>query len=222
VSVNDVSVTEGNGAPVNATFTLSLSAASGQTVSVKYATADGTATAPADYGALASAAITFSPGQVTKTVSVPIQGDTLDEPNETFTLNLSAPTNATIAKAQGVGTIVDDDPAPSLSINDVSAYEGSSGTTNFTFTVSLSAASGQTVSVTYATANGTATAPSDYTAVPATTLTFNPGETTKTVTVAVVGDTVAEANETFFVNLSAPTNATITDSQGQGTIQNDD
>src|SRR5205814_652388 len=110
VSVNDVSVTEGNGAAVNATFTLSLSAASGQNVSVHYATADGTGTAPADYGALPPAAITFRPGQTTKTVSVAVLGDTLDEPNETFTVNLSAPTNATVSDAQGQGTITNDDP----------------------------------------------------------------------------------------------------------------
>src|SRR5262249_35111374 len=78
------------------------------------------------------------------------------------------------------------------------------------------------VTVQYATANGTATAPADYTAIPLTTLTFNPGQTTKTVTVAVNGDMLDEANETFVVNLSAPTNATIADNQGVGTITDDD
>ncbi len=111
---------------------------------------------------------------------------------------------------------------PTISINNVSLNEGNSGTTNFNFTVSLSAAGSQTVTVNYATADGTATAGSDYVAVGATALTFTPGQTTQTVTVVVNGDTMNEPNETFFVNLSNPTNAFITDSQGQGTIINDD
>jgi subtilisin-like proprotein convertase family protein len=112
--------------------------------------------------------------------------------------------------------------APTISINDVSMNEGTNDNTEFSFTVSLSAASGQTVTVNYATADGTATAPFDYLAVGATTLTFNPGETFKLVPVSVNGDTDVEPNETFFVNLSNPTNATISDNQGLGTIQNDD
>ena len=89
------------------------------------------------------------------------------------------------------------------------------------FTVTLSPSSAQTVTVQFATADGTALAGSDYLATSGS-LTFNPGETTKTITVRVKGDTVVEANETFFVNLSAPTNATISDGQGLGTILNND
>ncbi len=112
--------------------------------------------------------------------------------------------------------------APTISINDVSMNEGNSGTTAFTFNVSLSAASAQTVTVSYQTADGTATGGSDYISIGASTLTFNPNETTKTVTILVNGDTTVEPNETFFVNLSNPTNATISDNQGLGTIVNDD
>lgn len=90
------------------------------------------------------------------------------------------------------------------------------------FTARLSAASGQNVTVRYATANGTAAAGSDYTALALTTLTFSPGQTTKTVIVQVRGDTSREANETFFVNLSAAANTTIADAQGLGTLLNDD
>jgi Ca2+-binding RTX toxin-like protein len=108
-----------------------------------------------------------------------------------------------------------------ISIDDVSAAEGNAATTSFDFTVSLSSASSQTVTVAYATADDTATQPSDYTAVGAT-LTFTPGQTSKTVSVSVNGDTTVEPDETFFVNLSAATNATIADAQGVGTIQNDD
>ena len=110
---------------------------------------------------------------------------------------------------------------PSLSINDVSESEGDTGTKTFTFTAFLSAASASTVTVNYATANGTATAGSDYTAVSGV-LTFAPGETMKTVAVLANGDALAEPNETFFVNLSGATNATISDAQGIGTIVNDD
>jgi len=111
---------------------------------------------------------------------------------------------------------------PSLSINDVSIVEGDAGTKVLNFTVTLSAASSLTVTTNYATANDTATAPSDYVAIASTLLTFNPGDTTKQVSVTINGDISFEADETFFVNLSNPVNATISDNQGLGTIQNDD
>ncbi|HAS46575.1 MAG TPA: hypothetical protein DCS93_39195, partial [Microscillaceae bacterium] len=111
---------------------------------------------------------------------------------------------------------------PAISINDVSINEGNSGTTNFTFSISLSAASSQTITVNYATADGTAASTSDYTAITSTMVTFNPTETVKMFTVSVNGDTDFELDETFTVNLSSPTNATINDGTGIGTIQNDD
>jgi serralysin len=149
----------------------------------------------------------------------------VDEANETFFVNLSNPTNAIISDSQGVGTIVDDDnppPLPSLRISDVSLTEGNSGARSFLFRVTLSAASPQTVTVAYATANGTATvADRDYQARSGT-VSFAPGQTSKTIIVLVNGDLRVEANETFFVNLSNPTNATLADSQGRGIIRNDD
>jgi hypothetical protein len=113
-------------------------------------------------------------------------------------------------------------PQPSLSINDVSVAEGNAGTKVLSFTVILSAASNLTVTTNYATANGTATAPSDYTAIASTLVTFNPGDTSQTVTVTIKGDVGFEPDETLFINLSNPVNATISDNQGLGTIQNDD
>ncbi|MFN9398502.1 MAG: beta strand repeat-containing protein, partial [Dolichospermum sp.] len=111
----------------------------------------------------------------------------------------------------------------SLSINDVTLTEGNSGTKNATFTVTLSGETFQPVTVNYATANGTATAGSDYTATTGTLIfNVNPGETSKQITVSVLGDSLFEANETFFVNLSNATNASIADAQAQGTITNDD
>ncbi len=222
LSINDVTVTEGHINPVNAVFTVSLSAPSTQTVTVQYATANGTAIAPGDYTGLSLNTLTFPPNTLTQTITVAVQGDTTFEPNEIYFVNLTSPTNATLADAQGLGTITNDDSQPGISINDVTITEGNSGMINAVFTVSLSNASHQTITVQYATANNTATAPSDYTALPLTTLSFPPNTTTKTITVAVNGDTVAELNESFFVFLSNPTNAGLADNKGVGTITNDD
>jgi large repetitive protein len=220
LSVNDVTVTEGNSGTANATFTVGLSHSSGQQVTVDYATGDGTATAPADYAAQ-SGQVVFTAGQATRTVTVPVNGDLLDESDESFTLNLSGAVNAAIADGQGLGTITDDDALPALSIDDVVVTEGNSGTLNATFTVDLNAASGRQVSVSYATADGTATAPGDYQSRSGT-LSFAPGVLSRPVTVPIVGDTLDENNETFTVNLSAAVNGTIEDPQGAGTIIDDD
>jgi len=85
--------------------------------------------------------LTFAPGTTTQLVTVPVVGDTLGEPTETFAVNLTGATNATIADAQGIGTITDDDPTPTLAISDVTVAEGNAATTAAVFTVSLSAAS---------------------------------------------------------------------------------
>jgi fibronectin-binding autotransporter adhesin len=208
---------------VSATITITRTGGTTGTATVQFSTSNGTATAGSDYTAVTNQTVTFNDGDTSKTVSVAITNDALDENDETVNLTLSSPggSGALGSPAIAVLTINDDDATPSLSINDVSLSEGNSGTTNFTFTVTLSAASGLPVTVNYATANGTADA-TDYTAVPSTLLTFNPGDTTKTVNVLVNGDTVAEINETFFVNLSGATNAAISDNQGLGTILNDD
>ena len=222
ISINSVSQNEGNSGTTPFVFTVTLSAASGQTVTVNYFTADGTATAPSDYTAIPNTVLTFAPGETTKSVTVLVNGDTTPEANETFTVNLATPTNATIATAQGIGTIVNDDAAlPSLTINDVRVVEGNSGTVNAVFTVTLSAAATTPVSVAYATANGTATAGSDYVATNGT-LNFAVGQTTQTITVVVNGDLIKEANETFFVNLSNASGATIADNQGVGIIIDND
>jgi subtilisin-like proprotein convertase family protein len=221
ISLNDVTVTEGNSGTINASFTATLSAASTQTVTATYATANGTAIAPGDYTA-ASGTLAFAAGTTAQTITVSVKGDVLDEANETFLVNLTNPTNATLGDAQGQCTITDDDAAPTLAINDVTVTEGNTGTVTAVFTVSLSAASGQQVTVNYATANGTATANMDYIPRTTGTITFSPGTKVRTVGVAVNGDVIDEVNETFFVNLTSPTNATIADNQGQGTIADDD
>jgi len=222
LTINDVTTNEGNAGTTNFTFTVSLSAPAGPGgVSFDIATANATATASVDYLANSLTGQTIPAGSSTYTFTVLVNGDTLNEPSETFFVNVTNVTNAIVVDGQGVGTITNDDPLPSLSINDVTMFEGNAGTANAVFTVTLSAASGQTVTVNYATADGTATQPADYTSTSGT-LTFTPGQTTRTITVPVIGETIPEANETFFVNLSGATNATISDNQGVGTITNDD
>src|SRR5262249_53500634 len=137
-----------------ATFTVTLAAA-GQPVTVAYATVNGTASAGSDYQST-SGTLTFAPGETSKTVTVLVNGDRLAEPNEAFFVNLSSPTNAVINDGQGVGTIVDDEPR--ISISDVTKKEGNGKqTTLFLFTVTLSAAYDQPVTMSFRTVDGTAT-----------------------------------------------------------------
>ncbi len=165
--------------------------------------------------------MTIPAGETSRPVTVQVNGDTLDEVNETFKVNLTDPVNATIEDGQGVATITDDDPQSALSIDDVSVTEGNSGDRDAVFTVSLDRASGITITVQYATADGTAVQPADYHERDGM-LNFPAGQTTRTVTVKVHGDTLDEDDEFYFVNLSDPTNATIADGQGIGTIIDDD
>ncbi|HEX8287248.1 MAG TPA: choice-of-anchor Q domain-containing protein, partial [Pyrinomonadaceae bacterium] len=224
LSINDVSLNEGNSGTTSFTFTVSLSApAPAGGVTFNIATADGTAVQPGDYTTKSLTSQTIPAGSSTYSFTVLVNGDTTPETNETFFVNVTNVTGANVTDAQGQGTIVNDDVAPNLTINDVSLNEGNAGTTTFTFTVSLSApapAGGVTFDI--ATANGTATSPSDYTAKTLTGQTISAGNSTYSFTVLVNGDTTPEANETFFVNVTNVTGATVTDGQGQGTITNDD
>jgi large repetitive protein len=219
ISIGDVTLKEGNSGTTNFVFTVSLSAASGQPVTVNYATANGTAAVGSDYDAK-TGTLTIPAGQTSGTITVLVNGDQLGESDETFFVNLSSPTNATIADGQGVGTIVDDEPR--INIAGWSSAEGNAGTTEFTFTVTLSAASDVSITVDFATADDTAaTADNDYVAASGS-LTFAPGELSKTVTVLVNGDLVVEYDEYFVVNLSNATNAQLSNSQVWGTILTDD
>jgi hypothetical protein len=219
VSIGDATVTEGDAGSTNAVFTVSLSAPASNAVTVNFTTVNGTATAGADYAASAGT-LTIPVGQSSATVTVPVLGDTITEPNETFQVNLSQAVGAVLGDGQGVGTIVDNDPR-FLKIGDVSMQEGRFGTRVFVFTVTLSAPSNAPVTVNFATANGTAKAGQDYNAQSGS-LTFAPGQTTKTISIVVTGDRNREANETFFVNLSNVAGAQLMDGQGLGTILNDD
>jgi subtilisin family serine protease len=331
ISIADAAVVEGQFSPPRMVFTLTLSEAPFEPVTVSWSTRNGTATSPADYAAT-SGVVTFAPDQTTATITIPLVNDRLDEVNETFSVELSNPTGATIGDAIAIGTIIDDDAPPTLFvvddwisegnvgtrifrsrvllntasaqdvsfdyqtiavtaqagtdytpisgrltipagtttafldipvlcdtvlepdetlilrisnplfatirdpegvgtivndetrivISDVSQAEGNSGTTLFVFNVTLQAPAPFEVSVNYQTIDGTASAPGDYTARPLTTLTFAPGQTSKTVTVAVVGDGAVEPNETFQVRLTRARNAWVLDGIGLGTIVNDD
>jgi Ca2+-binding RTX toxin-like protein len=331
VSINDVTITEGNSGTRNANFIVSLSNPSSQTISVNYQTVDDDATTANNDYVATTGTITFTPGQTTKTLPITINGDTVGEINEAFTVLLTNAVNATLLKNEGIGiirnddlpgvtvtaiytqatesgvlgifqlnrtgsitrslnvnyslsgtatngtdygtlngvatfasgsstaiifvnptedtrfegnetaifnlltgtgytvgtsnsstiTIADNDPQPQISINDVTLTEGDSGTKTFNFAVTLSNPSSQTITVAYQTSNVSAVAGTDY-ITQTGTITFNPGEISKTVGVIVNGDTLVENNETFKVNLSTPVNATIADGEGIATINNDD
>jgi hypothetical protein len=217
----DVAATEGNTGAVAASFVVTLSAASTETITVTYATANGTAVSGSDYQGR-SGTVTFAPGQTSQTITVLLNGDRLGEPNETFFVNLSGPTNVTIADGQGVGTITDEEPR--VSIIGVNKAEGKKNqATLFTFTVTLSAAYDQAVTMSFRTVDGTATSSDNDYVARTGTITFAPGETTRTITIEVRGDSKKEADETFYVDLlGLSSNALFTRNRGIGTILNDD
>src|SRR5262245_26264550 len=176
-----LAITEGDAGTTDAVFTMWLSAAYDQDVTVDYATSDdggydpASAVAGIDYVATAGT-LRFTPGQTSHTIRVPIIGDQVSELDEYFYFNLgNASSNAFLYSNSSVGVILNDEP-PEISIYDVTGQEGNSGTTSVTFGVGLSFATTQPVSVNYATANGSGTAGNDYQAASGT-LNFAPGET---------------------------------------------
>jgi hypothetical protein len=216
-----VADTEAEESSETATFLITMSRALTTSVTVHYATFDGTATAPLDYAAT-SGTLTFEPGEIAKTVSVPVVHDQIADAGETFTLRLSGAAGATIAKDSGTATILDSDrlPQPVVLIDDISVAEGNAGTTDATFDVRLSFASALPVVVAWKTENGSAHDDSDYTSAIGT-LTFAPGETALPVTVKISGDTTSEPNENFRLIVIGASNA-IAGNSGTCTIINDD
>jgi uncharacterized repeat protein (TIGR01451 family) len=220
ISISDVSVGEGDMGPTNAVFIVSLSAPTSQPVTVGFRTASGTA-AENDFVGITNT-VAFNPGETKQLITtIAVTGDSRKESDETFSVILANPVNATLGDDRGQGTIVDDDPFPSLSIDDVSISEGHNGPFEAKFAVNLSLATDQIVTVDFATANDTATAGSDYLSAFGT-ITFNRGQTNQSVIVVVNGDTLHELNESFVVNLSNERNVTLTDAQGRCEIRNDD
>jgi Calx-beta domain-containing protein/VCBS repeat protein len=189
------------------------------TSSIDYSTAHGTAVAGSDYVA-ASGTLTYLPGEISKPVQITVLNDSTFEGNETFSLNISNPSAGAqlLSPSSAVINIIDNDPRPGISIDDATVTEGPMGTISIVnVQVRLSNPSIETVSVQYATSNGTAIAGADYVAANGT-LTFAPLETTKTIPITVNGDGVLESGEVFFVNLSAPSNGSMVRSQAAITI----
>jgi Calx-beta domain-containing protein/uncharacterized protein DUF11 len=192
--------------------------------SVGYATSDGTALAGEDYEAT-TGTLTFAPGQKTKSVSVPLLADRKPEATETLTLTLSNVNGGaltppvTLVKPDAIATIVDND--PKVNLGNVRVREGSKGTTNANFTIKLSHASPDAVTVRFATANGSARARSDYMPLKKA-ITFLPGQTKQTVPVAIKGDRRHEAKERFFAKLSKVQGGVLGDAKGIATIVDND
>ncbi|HEX4344696.1 MAG TPA: Calx-beta domain-containing protein [Solirubrobacteraceae bacterium] len=221
IAVNDVQVTEGPGT-VDATFAVTRDAGllSGST-SVSYRTADGSATSPADYLAT-SGTLSFGSALLgatqTQYVTVAVAPDTLDEDTESFHLVIAG---EEVTDGDGVGTILDDDPTPSLSVADSPAVSEGTAGARATFVIRLSAVSGRDVSVAFATANGSATAGQDYTARSGT-LVIPAGSASGSIAVAILDDAVVEPTESFQLRLSSPQNATLANATASATILDDD
>ena len=233
----ELSIADGSAAEGSAvSFTVGLDPVSDRTVTVKWNTAndaagDHPATAGTDYTAVSPArTATIAAGASSVTVTVQTTQDSLDEPDETFLVELSSPVNAALADGgdQATGTITDNDGAPTVSVGDAAAaVEGDDATktTDLSFPVTLSAVSGSNVTVTY-TLGGTATADEDYTDPATKSLTIAAGTRTGNILIPVKGDLVDELNETVIVTLSGATNATVSTvegaDEGEGTITDDD
>ncbi len=216
LSINDISIVEGNSGTRNAVFTITAAGQTSRPVSVNYATVDVTTSGSSDY-LPRGGTITMPAGTNSATVTVPIVGDTLSELTETFDVVLSNPVNARIAKGIGVGTILDDDALPLLYVNDVQITTDDAQALTAVFTVALDRPSGTTVTVAYTTVDGTAHAGTDYTAE-SNTLVFPIGVASLQVTVPVTTPSVYTANEGFYLQISNPSAAILGDPLGQATF----
>jgi subtilisin-like proprotein convertase family protein len=221
LSAGDVTVQEPPTGPASATFNVYLNTATTDPVTVQYTTVDDTATAGVDYTATAGT-LTFTPGQSVQSVTVPILDNTpLQQPNVDFFLQLSNPTNATLQRPQGVGSIVEADQKPAVNIGNASVVEGDSGTPTANFTVFLTFPIPQAVKITYSTSDGTGVAGTDYMATGGT-LTIAAGQTSGTISVPIIPNQTPQPNRTFFVNLVTAPNANIAQGKATGTIVDDD
>ncbi len=223
LSIADLQKLEGPGGSTLFVFSVVLEQTTAEPISVDFTTFQGTARSGSDFQPVAGT-LTFAPGDLTRTITVEVFGDTTPEDDETFQIILSNPVNGVLTTSSATGTILNDDAF--VRVDDVDIAEGDSGQTNAVFTVSLSAALQETATVTYTTADGTADVGNDY-EMRTGTLTFLPGETSMTVEVPINGDLIVEPHETFFLDLTSAVgasgdNLTVLDGQGLGTIQNDD
>jgi ELWxxDGT repeat protein len=220
LSVSSPSLSESTGGTQLAAFTVALSKTLPNTVTVEYSTGALSATPGADFKPL-TGTLTFNPGELSKSINVEVITDSLNEDDETFSLALSNPVGAAIDPglgALGTATIVNDDPLPALSIADLSVSEGAG---QATLSVSLSAASGRTVAVSFNTTDSSAFAPVDYSAQSGT-LTFLPGQTLNQIVVPLVDNQVETLTKSFNVSLNTASNATILDSTAICSITDND
>ncbi|MDY6904728.1 MAG: choice-of-anchor D domain-containing protein [Thermodesulfobacteriota bacterium] len=222
ISVTGTGVTEVDGSTLSLTFKVSLSDYYNDgNVTVDYKTTDGTAEAGSDYTGITTTVLTFEPvGEIEKEITVTVLDDDIDEATEEFYLDLSNATNGTIVTDRATGTIQDDDTS-TITISDVTLAEGDSGAANAEFTVSLACANSRDVTVDYATTDNEAVAGNDYSEASGT-LTIAAGETAGTIQVPVTGDILDEDSETFYLDLSNPVNAPVSDARGVCTITDDD
>ena len=220
ITLEDAVLIEGDNGTMNMGFKARLSAPSNLTIGFSYTTVPtGSATQDVDYGWVGGGG-GFWPGQTQTTLVVPIKGDLIDEPDETFIMRIAQPNNgAVIVRNEATGTITDNDPEPSLNINDVRVTEARNGTYAAVFNAKLSAPSGKTVTVNYATSDGTAIGGQDYQPLSGQ-LTFGPGQTSKNIIVLVEADALEEGDETFILNLTDVANASLARGQGICTITN--
>lgn len=219
LSIGDVTAAEGVSGTTPFVFTVTRAGSLVGDVAVQFATAPGTASGGIDYQN-ASGTLTLPAGHASATVTVNVTGDAVMEADENFLVNLSGPVNATLADAQGLGTIRNDD-TPSVSIGDVTVTEGNAGTTAAVFPVTLSGALSVNVNITFTTQDGGAAAGGDYLATSGL-LTIRAGRTSGVVAVSIVGDTVPEGTEDFRVLLTGAGAVPITDGTGVGTILDND
>lgn len=221
LSISDAQITEGDAGTTVLVFDVSLSDPPTETVTVDFATQDGTATAGLDYESTTGQVTFPAGGGQTQTIEVVILNDTMAEPDESFQVTLSNAVGAEIETAVGTGTIIDNDSSPTISVVGQTVTEGDDGNVPLVFTVTLSGQSGQTISVDYSTQDGSAVAGSDFVANSGT-VTFFPGETTRVIEVSVIGDTEDENDEAFTIQLTNSVNATIQVAEATGTILDDD
>jgi hypothetical protein len=187
---------------------------------VDYVAVDLTGKAGVDFVPTAGT-LFFAEDETLKYITVPVIGNNLHQANRRITLRLSNPVELILENTEAAGDIEDDDPAPPITISDAVIVEGNDGTSSAVFTVALATESGKPEMVRYATADGTAVAGSDYTAVTGE-LTFEAGAISKTITVPVIADRTSESSETFVLNLTRGSDAPLSKSQGIGTITDDD
>ncbi len=227
LSVASITIPEGNSGTTPASFVITLTPRSTRAVTVEYVTRDGSASAATGDYRGTRGRLEIPAGIDTATVDVPVAGDTREEPDETFSLVLKNPAGAELAVAEAQAEIVDDDGAagpgsgPELSLEDGRVAEGNSGHRTVTLVATLSTPAVKTVTVDYATLDGTARAGEDY-QERSGKLRFPPGATSRSIEITVLGDGADEGDEELVVGLANPVNAVLGRSTAHALILDDD